>query len=112
MAQPVEVIGPPYDEIVVDTGHLEGVQRILDDLKIEQVDFDRIKAFALVLLGSVAQTDEVNAFVGAAAAHEQITAHTVKDRIPHHPGSSRWPAMRCRGKSRRPGPCSERDDEL
>jgi hypothetical protein len=37
MAQPVKVIGPPYDELVVDTGHLEGVQRILDDLKIEYV---------------------------------------------------------------------------
>ena len=23
MAQPVKVIGPPYDELVVDTGHLE-----------------------------------------------------------------------------------------
>ncbi len=50
MAQPVKVIGPPYDELVVDTGHLEGVQRILDDLKIEYVEFDRIKAFDLVLL--------------------------------------------------------------
>ena len=49
------------------------VQRILDDLKIEYVESDRIKAFDLVLLGSVAQT------------HDQITAHNVAHRIPHHP---------------------------
>jgi hypothetical protein len=35
MAKPVKVLGPPYDELVVNTGHLEDVQQILDALKVE-----------------------------------------------------------------------------
>ena len=35
MAQPVKVLGPAHDELVVDTGHLEDVQRIPGALKIE-----------------------------------------------------------------------------
>jgi hypothetical protein len=70
----VKVIGPPYDELVPDTCHLEIVSSGFSTTSRSSTwSSTGSRLSTLVLLGSVAQT------------HDQITAHNVAHRIPHHP---------------------------
>jgi membrane-anchored mycosin MYCP len=82
-AQTVIVVETSYEQIVVDVGQLEDVQRILlGEFEIESLALDQIADFGLVLLGVAAVTDEqVDALPDGLKTRQAIVAHNAERNI-------------------------------